>query len=129
MKKGIIITVSIAVLIGIAAVFEIGKNATPINRNDISSPIYTIGDKSYELALKENKAVVKFGPMFMGMYPGGLAFSNPEAARKYMIENDWDVKKWDVYQLSGDYDRDVRNGHIDKSLRVLNKVQIIEQQH
>jgi len=65
--------------------------------------------------------------MFLGLYTGGLAFSKPEEAKTYMRENDWDRSKWDVYLLSGDYDMDVTNGHINKSLLVLSKVQITEQ--
>ena len=126
MKKNVIITVSMFILIGIVIFLEFERKSIPIHRHNILTPIYSIGDKSYELALKENKTVVKFGPMFMGIYPGGLAFPNPEGARKFMIENNWDLQKWNIYQLSGDYRKDVKNGHINKSLLVLRKFQQTE---
>ena len=111
------------------AFIEFGRKSTPIERHNISTPIYTIGDKTYDLALNDKKTVVKFGPMFMGLYSGGLAFSSPEEAKKYMFENNWDKNKWDIYLLSGDYDIDVTNGHINKSLMVVSKVQTTEQKH
>ena len=121
MKK-IIITLSILLIIAMIAFIEFGRKSTPIERHNISTPIYTIGDKTYDLALNDKKTVVKFGPMFMGLYSGGLAFSSPEEAKKYMFENNWDKNKWDIYLLSGDYDIDVTNGHINKSLMVVSKV-------
>jgi hypothetical protein len=66
--------------------------------------------------------VLKFGPMFLGLYPGGMAFATPEAAQAYLRDGDRDLQRWSVYRLSGDYALDTRAGYITASQLVLVEV-------
>ncbi|MGS2722471.1 hypothetical protein ACVBEJ_01920 [Porticoccus sp. GXU_MW_L64] len=99
----------------------------PIQRSEINSPIFTIGDLSYQKALSEGKGVVKFGPLFWGLYPGGIAFSNPGEAQDFILGNqellDSFSSGWAIYELSGDMSldtyRDGENRYINKSLLVI----------
>ena len=92
-------------------------------RTNIKKPIYTVGELStYTPALKSRKKVVKFGPLFFGLYNGGLAFPTPKQARSYLTKNDWDLSLWSVYELSGDYTIDVTNGFINKSLLIIKEI-------
>lgn len=78
-----------------------------VNRTTSSNPIYTIGDKNYEKALKKGKKVLKFGEMFWGLYPGGIAFSSKEEAKEFALQNKEFLDKfsndWKIYKLSGDF--------------------------
>ena len=101
-----------------------------VQRTSISSPVYTIGDSSYKASLSEGKRVVKFGPMFWGIYSGGLAFESLEQAEQYAASNSEFMKSlgddWAVYMLSGNFDEDTTRvdgqHYLNKSLLVLGEV-------
>ena len=94
----------------------------PMKRTEISQAIYTIGDGNYKTALNDGKNIVKFGPMFWKLYPGGMAFATPNQARDFIQNNkeglDQFSSGWAIYQLSGDLSLDTYQ--IDKQ-RYLNK--------
>lgn len=116
LKKIIIIVLILAV----AAFLEFNDKTTPTIRKDIKKPIYTIGDADYAKALAEKRGIVKFGPLFGGLYPGGKAFSTIESANRFLKEKNWS-SEFAVYRLSGDYSFDVTSGYINKSLLVIKK--------
>ena len=96
--------------------------ATPTIRENVGSPIYTIGDPGYAKAIENGKNIVKFGPLPFGFYTGGIAFENQQDADLYITGN----KKndgWGVYRLSGDFEIDTYEyegqTYINKSLLVL----------
>lgn len=84
----------------------------PTVRAEIKQPIFTIGDLNYQQALQDGKNVVKFGPMFWGLYPGGLAFSHPDEAVAFISGNQPMLDKfssgWAVYELAGDFALDTQ---------------------
>lgn len=104
------------------AYLGIKDNLDPLDRKIIEHKIYTIGDKNYEKALKEGKSIVKFGQLFWGLYPGGLAFKNEEKAKQYILKNknllDRFSSGWAIFELSGDYLLDTKEI---KGQRYLNK--------
>lgn len=110
----------VLVALGGFGAYEIQRKATPLVRNAVTLPIYTIGEtKGYGQALSSGKHVVKFGPMFWGIYPGGLAFKNADATHAYMVKKGLDRNNWSVFVLSGDYALDATKGFTNKSLLVL----------
>jgi hypothetical protein len=113
-KKIILIT---AILI-VYGIIEFKSKLTPVVRFNIENHIYTIGDKSYSSSLKDQKNIIKFGSMFFGLYPGGLAFSSVKEAKEYMRKHELSVDKWSIYLLSGDYKLDTQNGFIINSMIV-----------
>ncbi|WP_419810586.1 hypothetical protein [Bacterioplanoides sp.] len=124
LKYGLLVITVLAIVVWLGV-----KDAlTPVVRDNIGTPIYTLGDSSYQQALAQQKQVLKFGPLFWGQYPGGLAFTSAEQALQYLRQNPEefpDSSEWGVYQLSGDLERDVNyNGatgqlHIRHSLLVI----------
>ena len=104
---------------------------SPTQRVDTSQPVFTIGDIGYLQALRENKRIIKFGPMFWGLYPGGLAFSTPDQAAAFIHSHkdqlDWFSSGWAVYELSGDFNRDTReidgSRYLNRSLFITGQVQ------
>lgn len=122
MKK---VWMNLGVAIGVAVILafdSLRQSCCPFTREVIVTPIYTLGDSSYERALTECKKIVKFGPLLGGLYPGGIAFRTPAAAAAYRDQKGWRRDRWGIYQLSGDYAQDVKQGHIDKALFVLRHV-------
>ena len=91
--------------IALAALFALNSYATPIQRTQVDSPLYTVGDQNYAQALDEGKNIVKFGRLPLGVYPGGVAFSNPADAEEHLTEIGR-ADDWGVYLLSGDFDLD-----------------------
>ena len=99
--RRIAVVLAVFVAIGLA----LRNYATPLQRNNVAVPVYTVGDANYATALSEGKNVVKFGRLLFGIYPGGLAFNNPGDAREYLRRIDKEAD-WGVYQLSGDFELD-----------------------
>jgi hypothetical protein len=97
--------------------------ATPLRRETIQTPIYTIGDGNYSRALDDGKNIVKFGPLPLGLYTGGIAFDNQEDAWNHLREVGKQNDGWGVYRLSGDFDLDTyqtgARRYTDKSLLVI----------
>ncbi|MEH6473681.1 MAG: hypothetical protein V7752_20855 [Halopseudomonas sp.] len=97
-----------------------------MQRTEISQSIFTIGDANYQQALNEGKNIVKFGQMFWGLYPGGLAFSDPSKAEAFIRSNKSVLDKfssgWAIYELSGDLILDTeqmgKQRYLNKSLLV-----------
>jgi hypothetical protein len=126
MKKVIKIVFVIVVSLTIVGWLGLKDVFTPLQRDNIDKPIYTIGDLNYEKAISAGKKVVKFGPAFWGIYPGGLAFedvSKAEAFFKAQKQKFSAVSSdWGIYKLSVDFKLDtVKNGelfYLNKSLFV-----------
>lgn len=122
--------VLIILLLSIGVWFGIKDALEPVSRAEVLNPIYTIGDLSYQKALEQNKNIIKFGKMFWGIYPGGLAFNSPEEALEFVTDNQ-DVLNsfssgWKLYKLSGDmmldtYQRDGQK-YLSNSLLVMGTV-------
>ena len=81
--------------------------ATPKQRDDIETALFTVGDENYAKALSEGKNIVKFGRLPFGVYPGGIAFDKPSDAWNYLREIGKE-DQWRVYQLSGDFELDAQ---------------------
>lgn len=109
----------------LAAAVGIGLTsyATPTLRNSIQTPVFTIGDHNYALAMHENKKVVKFGPLPFGIYPGGIAFRDHKVAAEHLDDLGKRKDGWGVYRLSGDFQLDTYEydgrSYINKSLLVV----------
>ena len=97
---------SLLVMLAIGALL-LKNYATPVQRDNINVPLYTIGDENYAAALKNGKNIVKFGRLPFGIYPGGLAFDDPLDAQEY-LRSIGKESDWGVYQLSGDYELDTK---------------------
>lgn len=113
-------------VVGVGVLAEYQRAARPVLREPGANPIYTIADRALGANLSEGRRVVKFGPMFHGLYPGGFAFRTPEEARAYLAEKRLDLAKWRVYELAGDFAVDVvtrgHRTHIAHSLPVVREV-------
>ncbi len=121
-------------LLGVMALFvgfsSLSRYATPLQRENIQQPLYTVGDENYAAALGDGKNVVKFGRLPGGIYPGGLAFSTPDAASEH-LRSIGKEDTWGVYMLSGDDEMDSEDyagqRHTTVSLLVVEEVDVIEE--
>ncbi|MCV6545999.1 MAG: hypothetical protein OIF56_01725 [Cohaesibacter sp.] len=122
-KKSLIGAAFGLLILGFALFQTVRSQLEPLVRSDPSQPIFTIGETaSYDPALRQGKSVVKFGPLLFGLYPGGLAFASQQDGEAYLRDKGWDLEKWAIYRLSGDYAQDVDDGFLNKSLLVVSKV-------
>jgi hypothetical protein len=130
MKKISILIICALIIIGVTIFVGIKDAFKPLERSSITQAIYTIGDLNYEKSINANKKIVKLGPVFWGIYPGGLAFKNIYSAEN-CIKNNTELlnkfsKGWAIYQLSGDFEQDTysknNNYYINKSLFVVELV-------
>ncbi|WP_422473773.1 hypothetical protein [Endozoicomonas sp. ALB032] len=125
-KYLIILTAVLAAIVW----FGVMDSFSPLAREDITHPVFTIGDASYQSALSEGKNIIKFGPMFWGLYPGGLAFKSAREATAFMQNNQSELDKfasgWAVYELTGDFEMDTHSSgqhrYLNQSLLVRRRV-------
>ena len=114
-----------ALLLTVAAM-EFRRTAEATIRSGIDEPIYTIAGNGFSVALSKGKDVIKFGPMFWGLYPGTVAFKTPEDASAYMKKKEMNEEELAVYRLSGNYELDVNQEgdphRINKSLMMIKKL-------
>ena len=112
----VFVAISMVIYLGVKDVLN------PYFREDIQHTVYTIGDSAYQRSLSEGKRVVKFGPAFWGLYPGGLAFPTSEKAEAYYLQNREQFaavgSRWIVAELSGDLELDT---YAEEHQRYLNK--------
>ena len=126
------ISCGIAVLLTVALItwFGVKDALTPIKREHVQEPVFTIGDLTYAEALAKGKNVIKFGPAFWGMYPGGIAFTNAKEAEDYIKSNtellNTFSEGWGIYELSGDFaldtDKSGDRHYTNKSLFVIRTI-------
>jgi hypothetical protein len=114
------------VLVVAAGAIFLKSYATPTIRNQVNTPLFTVGDGNYSVALSEGKNIVKFGRLPFGIYPGGISFDNAKEARQYIEEQGKSEEGWQVYLLSGDFELDSSlisgRRHTNKSLLVVEAV-------
>ncbi|WP_320153598.1 hypothetical protein [uncultured Tolumonas sp.] len=82
------------------------------------APIYTISSPDDATALAQGKTVIKLGPCLFGLYPGAMAFKSQTEAKDFIGLKGYDPKKWRIFQLSGDYQLDVTEGVLNKTLQL-----------
>lgn len=128
MKKIIYGMTAAAVILAVLGAIEVRRHSSPWVRGAVAIPIFTVGDESFSRDLAKGEKVIKYGPMFFGLYHGGRAFAMVSEAVEYLESENKDLSKWGVYLLAGDYLLDVdRTGpehHINKTLLVINQADI-----
>lgn len=101
--------------------------ATPMVREAIERPVFAVGEDNEDTrkALAEGLDIVKFGPLLLGAYPGGMAFDSAESARAYIDLGGEPLRRYAVYELSGDMTEDTQlsDGHY----RLLRSLVVIRQ--
>lgn len=111
------------VLLVVAGGLGFSSYATPTIRTSIEAPIFTIGDANYAVAMSEGRKVVKFGPLPLGIYPGGMAFKDRDSADRHLDTMGKRSDGWKVYRLSGEFLQDTYDSggqsYINKSLLVI----------
>jgi hypothetical protein len=115
-----------ALALGGVVYSEYQRVAQPSVRDTVANPIYTIGNRDFSVGLAAGRRMVKYGPMFLGLYPGGFAFRAPDDARQYLDDRKLDRDRWRIYELAGDFDADTRargrHQHITRTLLVVREV-------
>jgi hypothetical protein len=114
-----------ALLLAVAAM-EFRRTAEATICSSVDEPIYTIAGNDFSVALSKGKDVIKFGPMFWGLYPGTVVFKTPEDASAYMKKKEMNEEELAVYRLSGNYELDVNQEgdphRINKSLMMIKEL-------
>jgi hypothetical protein len=105
--RRLLVAAALTVTVVVTGGFAFKNYATPVQRANIEQPLYTVGDANYAVALNKGKNILKFGRLPFGVYPGGLAFSDPQDAWEHLRSIGKD-QEWGVYQLTGDFELDTK---------------------
>lgn len=132
-RKRVRALISLAAIVGgvlAVALLAAPNYITPTQREEISRPVYTVGDANYTEALEDGRNVVKFGKLPLGLYRGGMAFETVEEAESYLSKIGKQQQGWGVFELSGDFELDTYSVgdkyHTNKPLLVTRRVNGVE---
>lgn len=105
--------------LGMAALINLQLNSVPMVRSQPRHPVYTLSQTSDAEALARGESIVKLGPCLFGLYSGTQAFASTADARDYRGARGLDHQTWRIFRLSGDYQLDVTDGVLNKSLQLV----------
>ena len=112
------IPLSLIIFAMVAAWVDIQRLSVPMVRPSPLHPVYTISSPDDAIALAQGKTVVKLGPCLFGLYPGAIAFQSLTQAKDFIGLKGYEPEKWRIFQLSGDYQLDVTEGVLNKTLQL-----------
>jgi hypothetical protein len=116
--KRFMIPLSLIIFAMVAAWVDIQRLSVPMVRPSPLHPVYTISSPDDAIALAQGKTVVKLGPCLFGLYPGAIAFQSLTQAKDFIGLKGYEPEKWRIFQLSGDYQLDVTEGVLNKTLQL-----------
>ncbi len=116
--KRFMIPLSLIIFAMVAAWVDIQRLSVPMVRPSPLHPVYTISSPDDAIALAQGKTVVKLGPCLFGLYPGAIAFQSLTQAKDFIGLKGYEPEKWRIFQLSGDYQLDVTDGVLNKTLQL-----------
>lgn len=116
--KRFLIPLSLIIFAMVAAWVDIQRLSVPMVRPSPLHPVYTISSPDDAIALAQGKTVVKLGPCLFGLYPGAIAFQSLTQAKDFIGLKGYEPEKWRIFQLSGDYQLDVTEGVLNKTLQL-----------
>ena len=116
--KRFLLPLSLIICAVVAAWVDIQRNSVPMIRQSPMHPVYTISSPDDAVALTRGKTVVKLGPCLFGLYPGAIAFQSVTQAKDFMGLKGYEPGKWQIFQLSGDFQLDVTDGVLNKTLQL-----------
>ena len=116
--KRFLIPLSLIIFAMVAAWVDIQRLSIPMVRSSPLHPVYTISSPDDAVALAQGKTVVKMGPCLFGLYPGAIAFQSLTQAKDFIGLKGYEPEKWRIFQLSGDYQLDVTEGVLNKTLQL-----------
>jgi len=116
--KRFLIPLSLIIFAMVAAWVDIQRLSVPMVRPSPLHPVYTISSPDDAVALAQGKTVVKLGPCLFGLYPGAIAFQSLTQAKDFIGLKGYEPEKWRIFQLSGDYQLDVTEGVLNKTLQL-----------
>ena len=116
--KRFLIPLSLIIFAMVAAWVDIQRLSVPMVRPSPLHPVYTISSPDDAVALAQGKKVVKLGPCLFGLYPGAIAFQSLAQAKDFIGLKGYEPEKWRIFQLSGDYQLDVTEGVLNKTLQL-----------
>ena len=105
--------------LGMAALINLQLNSVPMVRSQPRHPVYTLSHTSDAEALARGESIVKLGPCLFSLYSGTQAFASTADARDYRGARGLDHQTWRIFRLSGDYQLDVTDGVLNKSLQLV----------
>ncbi|WP_024871590.1 hypothetical protein [Tolumonas lignilytica] len=120
--KHFLIPLSLIMFIAVAVWVDIQLFNVPMIRASPAHPVYTISSPDDAAALASGHPVIKLGPCLFGLYPGAIAFQSVQQAKDFMGLKGYGAEKWKIFQLSGDYQLDVTDGVLNKTLQLSREV-------
>lgn len=105
--------------VGMAILIDYQKASVPMQRPAPRHPVYVLDSPRYTTSLQKGKAVLAMGPWCYGVFTGAQAFSSVEDASEFIRLKGLNPDSLQIYQVSGDYQLDVTEGVLNKTLQLV----------
>lgn len=118
----LLVLISLIGVFATAGFIDYQKHSVPMVRTDPANPVFTLANEGEVNAVKQGKIVLRMGPWLYGLRTGTTVFSSKLEAQDFMQQHSEPAEKWHVFLLSGDYTLDVKDGVLNKTLKLVKEI-------
>ena len=115
----LLVPLALLLALGMAALIDDQKASVPMVRNQPRHSIYVLESPRHQEALKAGQSVLVLGPWCYGLFTGTQAFASTSEATDFLRLQGLSPERWQIYQASGDYQLDVTDGVLNKTLQLV----------
>ena len=115
----LLVPLALLLALGMAAFIDYQKASVPMVRQDPRHAVYVLESPRHQQALAQGQVVLALGPWCYGLLTGSQAFASVSEATDYLRLQGLNAESWQIYQVSGDYQLDVSDGVLNKTLQLV----------
>ena len=117
--QGLLIPLMLLLALVMAVFIDYQKASVPMVRSAPRHPVYVLGSPRHQTDVAQGEIILVLGPWCYGLFTGTQAFSSVGEASDFIRLQGLDPDNWQLYQASGDYQLDVSDGVLNKTLRLV----------
>lgn len=117
--QGLLIPLMLLLALVMAVCIDYQKASIPMVRTAPRHPVYVLGSPRHQADVAQGEIILALGPWCYGLFTGTQAFSSVGEASDFIRLQGLTPDKWQLYQASGDYQLDVSDGALNKTLRLV----------
>lgn len=105
--------------LGMAVGIDYQTSSIPMIRPQPRHPVYVLASPAQAQRIARGEEVLVLGPWCYGLFTGQQAFASRSEAADYLALKGLDQERLQLYVASGDYQLDVEQGVLNKTLRLV----------
>jgi heme O synthase-like polyprenyltransferase len=115
----LLVPLALLLALAMAALIDYQKASVPMVRAQPKHSVYVLESPRYVVTLQRGEIALALGPWCYGLLTGAQAFASVSEASDFVRLQGLDPQQWQIYQVSGDYQLDVTDGVLNKTLQLV----------